>query len=722
MWGGVLLLLLLIILSSCSENRFTPIWRLCGITARDTAGNEAVVYEGSDSASFNVKLKSSESYSITFTKTEDGAVPEEYDIALICDGHDFLQGSYAGLHVVQDGGNYIFTQIPSSPKIVDIRISIDGVEIGYITIEISREFTPPRPEPEPETPVVTFDTDTDSPETVSIISSVEGASIHYTLDGTDPTSASPQYLEPLDISDVSGDKTLKAKAFNGTAESDIAVLDLIIKDSTYIIYSEDGLRKWASSMPSNAPGGVPGILGKDIVLPSIDEGNGNWTPIYEYTGTLDGRNHTISGLTVKNVYYAAFFEVLDGTVKNLKLADVDVDGSGYAGGIAGAIYGGTISDCSVSGTVNGRDYGYAGGIAGSASGGSISDSVSSATVSGYESGGIIGTTGSGDTVSISDCSVSGTITSDRYAGGISGRAKDMVIAGCTNSATVSGGYCAGGIAGTSENSSSIIDCTNNGAVSGDSRIGGIVGLNASSEPIESCENYGEIKGTGDYVGGIVGNTTSNLGTQIIECINSAPVSGIDRVGGICGSLTNDASIVGCRNEGEGTISGNSDVGGVAGYISSSEIMYSCNKMSITASSENAGGIAGGSARRLNSNIEGCYNTANIEAAQSSGGIIGDADPSDFFKACYSTGSAYYGIGGPEDGWGEGPSFSACYWSGQNGGGGGITISGIKQVSSWTEDIMNNLNNAITSPAQYLYEESDLQSTEPYRLVKQEATI
>lgn len=682
-----------------------------------------MLYEGSDSASFTVSLKPSESYSITFPKTEDGTDPEGYGISLICEGHDILQGSYAGLHVIKDGDEYIFTQVPSTPKTVEIRISIDGVEIGYITIEISREPSPPepKPEPEPEIPVVTFNAEIGNPEIVSIISSVDGASIYYTLDGTDPTSSSFLYSDSLDIRTIPGDKTLKAKAFNGTAESDIAVLDLIIKDSTYIIYSEDGLRKWASSMPSNEAGGVDGILGKDIVLLSTDEGNGNWTPIYEYTGTFDGRDHTISGLIVNNVGCAAFFKVLYGEVKNLKLTNVNMEGSGYAGGIAGEMYGGTISGCEVSGKISGGDSGYAGGIAGFASGGSISDSVSSVTVSGDESGGIIGTSISyGDTVSISGCEVDGTITGNSSTGGIAGRASGMDIDTCTNNSTVTGNKCVGGIAGISENSSSIKGCTNNGDVTGSSQIGGIVGLNSSSEPIESCTNNGEIGGTGDSVGGIVGNTTNTSETQIIECINSASVSGKDNVGGICGRFTNDASIVGCRNEGEETINGYSNVGGIAGYISSSEIMYCYNKMNVTASN-NGGGIAGGSARRLSCIIEGCYNTADIKAANSSGGIIGYADPSDSFEACYSTGSAYYGIGGPEDGWGEGPSFSACYWSGQNGGGGGITISGIKQVSSWTEDIMNNLNNAITSSSQYLYEKSDLQSNEPYKLVKQEAT-
>ena len=416
-------------------------------------------------------------------------------------------------------------------------------------------------------------------------------------------------------------------------------------------------------MPSKAEGGVPGILGKDIALTPADGNGSNWTPIYEYTGTFDGRNHTISGLTVKNVYCAAFFEVLKGNVKDMKLSDVNVEGIEYAGGIAGEMYGATISGCEVD----------------------------------------------------------GAITGGSYAGGIAGRASGMDIDTCTNYATITGDSRVGGIAGISENSSSIKGCTNYGDVSGRSQIGGIIGLNASSEPIESCTNNGEIKGTGDSVGGIVGDTPNDPGTRIIECTNRASVSGKDKVGGICGRLTNEASIVGCRNEGEETINGSSNVGGIAGYISSSEIMYCYNKMKVTASSENAGGIAGGSAPRLKSSIEGCYNTADITATKSSGGIIGDADPSDSFEACYSTGSAYYGIGGPEDGWGEGPTFSACYWSGQNGGGGGITISGIRQVSSWTEAIMENLNNAITSPAQYLYEETDLQSNEPYKLVKQEAT-
>ena len=81
------------------------------------------------------------------------------------------------------------------------------------------------------------------------------------------------------------------------------------------------------------------VLGNNISL------NGqNFEPIGNewdgpFTGTLDGKGFTISYLTVKrtDLKYAGLFGYMEGTVQNLKLANVNISGGRYAGGVAGAV-------------------------------------------------------------------------------------------------------------------------------------------------------------------------------------------------------------------------------------------------------------------------------------------------------------------------------------------------------------------------------------------------
>jgi hypothetical protein len=72
--------------------------------------------------------------------------------------------------------------------------------------------------PQVDMPVISFDPpDYVAPLTVSITTTTPGASIWYTLDGSDPTEGSPsiQYLEPIVLTETGGPMTLKAKGFLG---------------------------------------------------------------------------------------------------------------------------------------------------------------------------------------------------------------------------------------------------------------------------------------------------------------------------------------------------------------------------------------------------------------------------------------------------------------------------------------------------------------------------
>ncbi|MCR4852038.1 MAG: hypothetical protein K5893_00420 [Prevotella sp.] len=169
----------------------------------------------------------------------------------------------------------------------------------------------------------------------------------------------------------------------------------------YIIYRPVQLDLLASRV--NAGGTYEG---KYFVLANDIEYNGtenNYQPIgnvstkYYFAGTFDGKGYAISGINVnKTTGRQAIFGVMKGTVKDLTLKNSTICGGDATGGIVGRLFGGTIHNCHVEGSVaiQGSRNNYHGGIAGVIVGGSISACTSAASVSGnYYVGGIVGACG-----------------------------------------------------------------------------------------------------------------------------------------------------------------------------------------------------------------------------------------------------------------------------------------------------------------------------------------
>lgn len=155
---------------------------------------------------------------------------------------------------------------------------------------------------------------------------------------------------------------------------------LKIADIYYIRTYED-LRQIATSIQlgHKEAAGYYYILANDITCPSGE----NWdVPIgsssVPFTGTFDGRGHTISGLSgdVTSVSNFGLFGVLsDATVKDLHLENVDIAADyAYVGAICGKAQNSVISNCTVSGTValSAGEGGYAvGGLCGHAGSGTV---------------------------------------------------------------------------------------------------------------------------------------------------------------------------------------------------------------------------------------------------------------------------------------------------------------------------------------------------------------
>ena len=255
---------------------------------------------------------------------------------------------------------------------------------------------------------------------------------------------------------------------DGGGESGAAELGYIYDSNTktYTVYNADGLLAWNEAAQKDRS--INCTLTADINLTGKD-----WTPIgtnfyNSYTGTFDGGGHTIMGLTVTtNDQYVGLFGRLGeaGTVKNVVMDGIQITCNhrlGYAGGVAGFSWGGTIENCSVSG------------------------------------------------------SVSGTIC----AGGVVGVQWEASITGCSSSATVKGMVQVGGVAGETNAGATMAACYATGNVTieidpiDNIRGGGLVGFNAGSSVL-ACYATGNVTSTGSsagkvYIGGLLGGNYTTV--------------------------------------------------------------------------------------------------------------------------------------------------------------------------------------------------------------------
>jgi len=230
---------------------------------------------------------------------------------------------------------------------------------------------------------------------------------------------------------------------------------------TYNVYTDEGLRNVAKLVNEEWKLDINIILTNNIDLTGID-----WTPICpdnskKYTGTFDGGNHTITGLTItgSNRYAGLFGQIgPGGTVKNVVLTEVNVTSGTFVGGVAGWSFGGNIENCSVSGSVSGSSGSNVGGVVGYQQGGSITGCSSSATVKGTQrAGGVAGTTNSGATLTA--CYATGDVTleiaptENISGGGVVGFNGGSSILACyaignvTSTGSSTGSVCIGGLLG-----------------------------------------------------------------------------------------------------------------------------------------------------------------------------------------------------------------------------------------------------------------------------------
>ena len=325
-------------------------------------------------------------------------------------------------------------------------------------------------------------------------------------------------------------------------------------------------------------------------------GSQGWLPISSFYGLLDGNGKTIAGLRINrpNLDYVGLFNYSYGfRIQNLTIKDADIRGNEYVGLIVGHLCGGIISNCVLSGKIEGKTY------VGGCIGGSNEDdrktpqitNINSSLdiIGGEYTGGIIGRHFSSDFgVNIQFCNLEKSkITGSNYVGGIFGKGTGTIQNSIVCSDIIGDNFI-GGISGYGGN---VKNCGFWGVIQASSNVGGIAGI---SSTISNCCVIGKIKCEGNSAGGIIGASGGNIKNNYFN----GSIIGLENIGGIVGAVGSHSIVSNCISN--ATISGTQKVGGIAGTVTGYEYSSVITKLnsniailnSINASIKDVGRIYG----------------------------------------------------------------------------------------------------------------------------------
>ncbi|KAB7780094.1 MBG domain-containing protein [Xanthomonas sp. LMG 12460] len=390
-----------------------------------------------------------------------------------------------------------------------------------------------------------------------------------------------------------------------------------------------------------------------------------------FTGSLDGTNHTISGLTIARggTSYVGLFGNTGAAsrIVNLALTGATVTGTAYVGGVAG-FNAGTLSGIRVTGTMSGTGN-FIGGLSGYNNAGTITGAQTSGSVVG-----------------------SGGPYSGNYVGGLIGSNAGGTINASSSSSTVSGGSSVGGLVGNDyqgnySNVQASGSATSTSTASGD-HVGGLIG-NANQSQIQNASASGNVTATTTHAGGLLGQASTVTLTNVQA---SGSVSGSNYVGGLIG-VANRGTITNAHAT--GGASGVNYVGGLVGNLFSTSLSdaYAVGDVSGTSY---IGGLVGYNSR---GSLARVYATGFIAATEYAGGLVG-YNLTGTINAAYAGGRGVIGtqyLGGLV-GYNDGGIINASYAIGDIGGSnavGGLvgTNSGTINASFFATDIGGNPINA-----------------------------
>lgn len=389
----------------------------------------------------------------------------------------------------------------------------------------------------------------------------------------------------------------------------------------------------------------------------------------KFSGTFDGKNHTISNLKTSGQYSGLFGYVNGATIQNLTVNVTNNAGATSAGGLVGAVNGTTtIRKCTVNGTISGTHQ--VGGLVGFAQGVyqdntlvlpcnlTIEGCTNNATVTTTSQASDNNRTSAGGFVGYVNAGATVTITSYTDENGQTKKSTNNGKISTTSSADNKG---VGGFVGYSYGKITLTDCVNekNATITGKERVGGLVGYIGKADSdsqkemvISGCENKATVtsNSTNDVygIGGIVGYNSGHK-VAITNCINSGAITGTHETAGIIG-YSDHSEISNCTNS--GAVSGFATVGGIVGKMGGGSIVSCKNTATVKASKARDidgdgnldGAYLGGIAGWAGGNVNNCYNSGTVTTETSwgnsniVGGIVGYLVNGKTVSYCYNSGT------------------------------------------------------------------------------------
>ena len=389
----------------------------------------------------------------------------------------------------------------------------------------------------------------------------------------------------------------------------------------------------------------------------------------KFSGTFDGKNHTISNFKTSGQYSGLFGYVNGATIQNLTVNVTNNAGATSAGGLVGAVNGTTtIRNCTVNGTISGTHQ--VGGFVGFAQGVyqdntlvlpcnlTIEGCTNNATVTTTSQASDNNRTSAGGFVGYVNAGATVTIKSYIDENGQTKKSTNNGKISTTSSADNKG---VGGFVGYSYGKITLTDCVNekNATITGKERVGGLVGYIGKADSdsqkemvISGCENKAAVtsNSTNDVygIGGIVGYNSGHK-VAITNCINSGAITGTHETAGIIG-YSDHSEISNCTNS--GAVSGFATVGGIVGKMGGGSIVSCKNTATVKASKARDidgdgnldGAYLGGIAGWIAGNVNNCYNSGTVTTETSwgnsniVGGIVGFLVNGKTVSYCYNSGT------------------------------------------------------------------------------------
>ena len=389
----------------------------------------------------------------------------------------------------------------------------------------------------------------------------------------------------------------------------------------------------------------------------------------KFSGTFDGKNHTISNFKTSGQYSGLFGYVNGATIQNLTVNVTNNAGATSAGGLVGAVNGTTtIRNCTVNGTISGTHQ--VGGFVGFAQGVyqdntlvlpcnlTIEGCINNATVTTTSQASDNNRTSAGGFVGYVNAGA--TVTIKSYIDE-NGQTKKSTNNGKISTASSADNKGVGGFVGYSYGKITLTDCVNekNATITGKERVGGLVGYIGKADSdsqkemvISGCENKAAVtsNSTNDVygIGGIVGYNSGHK-VAITNCINSGAITGTHETAGIIG-YSDHSEISNCTNS--GAVSGFATVGGIVGKMGGGSIVSCKNTATVKASKARDidgdgnldGAYLGGIAGWAGGNVHNCYNSGTVttetswENSNIVGGIVGYLVNGKTVSYCYNSGT------------------------------------------------------------------------------------